>query len=36
VPKATVIDGRIKHSLLLEVFTSDGIGTMVIPGKKES
>jgi hypothetical protein len=27
VPKATVIDGRVKHSLLLEVFTSDGIGT---------
>ena len=35
VPKATVIDGRVKHSLLLEVFTSDGIGTMVTSEKKE-
>ena len=35
VPKATVIDGRVKHSLLLEVFTSDGIGTMVVPAKEE-
>ena len=30
VPRATVIDGRVRHSLLLEVFTDDGIGTMVI------
>ncbi len=30
VPKATVIDGRIPHSLLLEVFTDEGIGTMVL------
>jgi acetylglutamate kinase len=34
VPKATVIDGRVLHSLLLEVFTSEGIGTMVIPAKE--
>jgi len=31
VPQAHVIDGRQAHSLLLEVFTSEGIGTMVIP-----
>ena len=30
VPKATVIDGRVPHSLLLEIFTDEGIGTMVI------
>ncbi len=30
VPRATVIDGRVQHSLLLEVFTDDGLGTMVI------
>jgi acetylglutamate kinase len=30
VPKATVIDGRVPHSLLLEIFTDDGIGTMVL------
>jgi acetylglutamate kinase len=26
-----VIDGRQPHSLLLEVFTSEGIGTMIVP-----
>ena len=31
VPQAHVIDGRRAHSLLLEVFTSEGIGTMVLP-----
>jgi acetylglutamate kinase len=29
VPQAHVIDGRVPHSLLLEVFTSEGVGTMV-------
>ncbi len=29
VPRATVIDGRVQHSLLLEIFTNDGIGTLV-------
>jgi acetylglutamate kinase len=31
VERAHVIDGRVPHSLLLEVFTSEGIGTMVLP-----
>jgi acetylglutamate kinase len=31
VPAASVIDGRIPHSLLLEVFTEEGVGTMVVP-----
>ena len=31
VPRATVIDGRVQHSLLLEVFTDSGVGTMVLP-----
>jgi len=31
VGKAHVIDGRVPHSVLLEVFTSEGVGTMVIP-----
>jgi acetylglutamate kinase len=35
VPQAHVIDGRQPHSLLLEVFTSEGIGTMVIPDEPE-
>ena len=29
VGRATVIDGRVPHSVLLEVFTDQGIGTMV-------
>lgn len=32
VPQAHVIDGRSAHSLLLEVFTDEGIGTMILPG----
>jgi acetylglutamate kinase len=31
VPRATVIDGRVEHSVLLEIFTEQGIGTMVTP-----
>ncbi|MCW2942227.1 MAG: acetylglutamate kinase [Actinomycetia bacterium] len=31
VPQAHVLDGRVPHSLLLEVFTDQGIGTMVLP-----
>ena len=31
VPAAHVVDGRVAHSLLLEVFTSEGFGTMVVP-----
>ena len=27
VNKAHIIDGRVEHSILLELFTSDGIGT---------
>jgi acetylglutamate kinase len=32
VPAAHVVDGRVPHSLLLEVFTSEGFGTMVVAG----
>ena len=31
IKEAHVIDGRVAHSVLMEVFTSKGIGTMVIP-----
>jgi acetylglutamate kinase len=31
VPSAHVVDGRVAHSTLLEVFTSEGFGTMVVP-----
>jgi acetylglutamate kinase len=30
VPKAAIIDGRVPHSMLLEVFTSEGVGTEVV------
>jgi len=32
VPQAHVLDGRLPHSVLLEIFTDSGIGTMVVPG----
>ena len=31
VSQAHVIDGRQPHSLLLEIFTTEGVGTMVLP-----
>jgi acetylglutamate kinase len=36
VPRAHVLDGRVAHALLLEIFTSEGIGTMVVPSKDGS
>jgi acetylglutamate kinase len=35
VPSAHVLDGRLSHAVLLEIFTDSGIGTMVIPGTSE-
>ena len=29
VPQASVLDGRVAHSVLLELFTPEGNGTMV-------
>ncbi len=31
VPQAHVLDGRLPHAVLLEIFTDSGIGTMVVP-----
>ncbi|MBF2055738.1 MAG: acetylglutamate kinase [Cyanobacterium sp. T60_A2020_053] len=31
VKAAHIIDGRIPHALLLEIFTDDGIGSMIVP-----
>lgn len=31
VARAHVLDGRVPHSLLLEIFTDSGVGTMVHP-----
>lgn len=32
---AHVIDGRVPHAVLLEIVTSEGIGTMVVPAAGE-
>jgi acetylglutamate kinase len=32
VPRATVVDGREAHAVLLELFTKEGVGTQVLPG----
>lgn len=36
VPQTHIVDGRQPHSILLEIFTSEGIGTLVVPGSPES
>jgi len=32
VPRATVVDGRSPHAVLVELFTAEGVGTQVLPG----
>jgi len=32
VKKTHIIDGRLPHAILIELFTDEGIGTMIIPG----
>ncbi len=32
VHRATVVDGREPHAVLLEIFTDEGVGTQVLPG----
>ncbi|MGB3953678.1 MAG: acetylglutamate kinase [Brooklawnia sp.] len=36
VDRATIIDGRVKHALLLEIFTNEGAGTMISDEHKEA
>ncbi|WP_163552386.1 acetylglutamate kinase [Candidatus Frankia alpina] len=33
VPQAHVLDGRVPHAVLLEIFTDDGIGTLISPDR---
>ena len=33
VSSAHIVDGRVEHSLLLEIFTVDGCGTKIIPDR---
>ena len=35
VASAHIINGQMQHSLLLELFTDDGVGTMVVGGKQD-
>lgn len=35
VQRAHIIDGRIPHSIILEMFTKRGIGTMIVKDKRE-
>jgi acetylglutamate kinase len=35
VPSAVIVDGRVPHSLLLELFTNEGQGTMIVPDPEE-
>jgi acetylglutamate kinase len=35
VPQAHVLDGRLRHAVLLEIFTDSGIGTMVVGDEAE-
>jgi acetylglutamate kinase len=33
VAKAHIIDGRLRHSLLLEIYTNEGVGTQILRNK---
>jgi acetylglutamate kinase len=35
VKKAHIIDGRIEHSLLLEIYTDKGVGTQIFKGDNQ-
>jgi acetylglutamate kinase len=35
VPRAHIVDGRHPHTMLLEVFTSAGVGTQLVPDYEE-
>ena len=36
VPQAHVLDGRVAHAVLLEVFTDEGVGTLIVPAGRGS
>ena len=35
VHKTHIIDGRVRHALLLEIFTEEGIGTQIVEKTKD-
>jgi acetylglutamate kinase len=36
VPRAHVLDGRVPHTILLELLTDEGVGTMVVGPSREA
>ena len=36
VPRAHIVDGREPHSMLLEIVTTDGVGTQVVPDGEDT
>jgi acetylglutamate kinase len=36
VRKIHIIDGRLRHAMLLEIFTEEGIGTMIATGQNNA
>ena len=36
VSKVHMVDGRVKHALLLEIFTNKGVGTEIVRNKGKS
>ncbi|MCL2750949.1 MAG: acetylglutamate kinase, partial [Coriobacteriia bacterium] len=35
VSRAHILNGTLSHSMLLELFTDEGVGTMVLPDKED-
>jgi acetylglutamate kinase len=31
VEKVSFVDGRVPHAVLLEIFTDEGVGTILVP-----
>jgi acetylglutamate kinase len=36
VPQAHILDGRVLHAVLIEIFTDEGVGTMVTPADADA
>jgi Acetylglutamate kinase len=34
VHSAHIIDGRVEHAVMLEVFTDEGVGTLITAGEE--
>ena len=34
VGRVHLVDGRVEHSLVLELFTPEGVGTMITPDRR--